>query len=256
MASAQCGCGQRVRAAVRAAGDTEVSAAHEQVTLRDGADEVVVSVLAGRDARWTVLFAAGAGGSPLRHLPLLATLANAGCHVLAPHFPRLSSPTPGVDELAMRTRWLRLALAQAPAHLPAAGIGHSIGGALLLGLAGGDLWTISRGCLRAQPAEHPLARLVLFTPALQFLQAPHAVDAIALPIQAWSGTADTITPPAQVAWLAATLSPRMPVQVHAMQGAGHFTFMDELPPHIQDPYPGRPALLREVAAKVSSFILA
>ncbi|TFW19572.1 alpha/beta hydrolase [Massilia arenosa] len=232
------------------------SAAHEQVTLRDGADEVVVSVLAGHEPRWTVLFAAGAGGSPLRHLPLLTTLATAGCHVVAPHFPRLSSPTPGIEELAMRTRWLRLALNRAPEHLPVAGIGHSIGGALLLGLAGGDLWTISRDCLRAQPAARPLAKLVLFTPALQFLQAPHAVDAIQLPIQAWAASEDRITPPSQVDWLAAALAPRMPVQTHLAQGAGHFSFMDELPPHVTDPHPDRPAFLGEVAAQVTRFILA
>jgi len=61
------------------------------VSLTDGAEAFDVTVLEAAGARRMVLFAVGGGGNPERHLPLLTSLAEHGCTVVAPHFERLTS---------------------------------------------------------------------------------------------------------------------------------------------------------------------
>jgi hypothetical protein len=87
-----------------------------------------------------VLFAVGAGGQPKRHATLLKALTESGCTVVAPRFERLASPIPTEANLNLRARRLSLTL---DAFLPvqpsatAAVVGHSIGAATLVTLAGG-----------------------------------------------------------------------------------------------------------------------
>ncbi len=46
-----------------------------------------------------VIFAAGSRGNPERHLPLLQSMFECGCTVIAPYFERLVSPRPNLDAL-------------------------------------------------------------------------------------------------------------------------------------------------------------
>ncbi|MGH8327113.1 MAG: alpha/beta fold hydrolase, partial [Steroidobacteraceae bacterium] len=153
----------------------------------------------------------GSGGNPERHRPLLAALADSGCIVVAPHFERLVSPSPTRDDLLVRARRLKLALdAVARPGLPVAGVGHSIGGAMLLALAGGEART--RGGDRLPITPDPrLERLVIFAPATDFFRGPKALDAVRIPIFAWAGARDEITPPEQTQFLRRTLNPHVPV---------------------------------------------
>ncbi|MGZ3180827.1 MAG: hypothetical protein ACXU8N_00175 [Telluria sp.] len=210
--------------------------------------------LAAAAPRRAVLFAAGAGGDPRRHLPLLQALAARGCTVLAPRFDRIATPAPTLAELQARSALLQAALEElAATGLPLAGIGHSIGATLLLGLAGGDIWTQAAEHLPS-PRDARLDRLVLFAPPTRFFGAPHALDAVQAPLQLWAGGADAITPPEQAEFLAGALAPRVPVDYRLEPAAGHFSFMDELPPHVVDPLPDRPAFLAGVAAAVLRFL--
>jgi hypothetical protein len=111
--------------------------------LRDGTAAFDVTVLEAAQPARVVLFSVGLGGNPERHLPLLEALAARRCTVVAPHFERLPSPIPTAEQLRLRAARLRLALDAAPASLPIAGVGHSLGATLLLGLAGAELRTLA-----------------------------------------------------------------------------------------------------------------
>jgi len=108
----------------------------DKITLVD--DGIVFETLlisAARPAR-LVLFAAGSGGNPERYLPLLTSLVENDCTVIAPYFERLMSPSPSSSDLLLRARRLKVALDHIPdPDLPVVGIGHSIGATLFLNLA-------------------------------------------------------------------------------------------------------------------------
>jgi alpha-beta hydrolase superfamily lysophospholipase len=201
-----------------------------------------------------LLFAVGAGGNPARHAPLFDSLARQGCTVIAPHFERLTGPAPGADELNARADGLRRCLDRAAGmgH-PLAAIGHSIGAALLLGLAGGRMWTRS-GELLDTGTDRRIAKLVAITPAMDFFRAPGALDALQIPVQAWAGMKDTITPPEQTAFLENALPSRVTRDVRYIAEAGHFSFMDELPPQVSDPMQGRETFLKHFAEEVGAFL--
>ncbi len=203
----------------------------------------------------TVLFAVGGGGDPERHLPLLTYLAEHGCTVVAPHFERLASPEPTEHELLLRGRRLRLALDRvARSSLPVVGVGHSIGATMLLALAGAQLWMRSGRHLPVAP-DRRLEKLALLTPATGFFHAPDALDGLAVPILAWAGTNDPITPPAQAEFLERELGARVPVEVRLVEGAGHFSFMNTPPPQIPEPLPNREEFLNGLATEVCRFVM-
>jgi pimeloyl-ACP methyl ester carboxylesterase len=222
--------------------------------LTDGDEVFDVTLLESPAPSRLVLFAVGGGGNPERHLPLLNTLVEQGCTVVAPHFARLASPFPTDADLLVRARRLRLALdAAARPGLPAAGVGHSIGAAVLVALAGGRMWTRPEGPLSISP-DGRLDRLALLAPATGFFRAPMALDGVRIPILAWAGTNDAITPPDQALLLATALGERVAVTVRITERAGHFSFMDNPPPHTTEPLPDREAFLAEVRAAVLRFV--
>jgi dienelactone hydrolase len=204
-----------------------------------------------------VLFGVGLGGNPERHLPLLESLAAAGCTVIAPHFERLLSPTPGAAELRLRVSRTRLALeaAGSSGSVPVAGVGHSLGATMLLGLAGAALGTFAGERLVDLPLV-PLDRLALMAPAVDFVRAPGALDAVRLPILAWAGTSDPWSPPAQVQLLEQAIGDRAPVEVRVVEGAGHFSFMNLPPPQTTEPLPDRDAFLARLTEDVVRFVTA
>lgn len=226
------------------------------LSMNDGEESFEVTVFEATPPSVIVLFAVGRGGNPDRHLPLLRCLFDQGCTVVAPHFERLLSPTPSERDLLLRGRRLSLALdTVARPGLLVAGVGHSIGATMLLALAGGQVWLRSGRCLPTI-TDARLDRLVLFAPATGFFQCPGALDAVRTPIRAWVGTNDVITPPAQTNFLKEGLGDRVSVEVKVVDGAGHFSFMNELPPQISDPLPNREAFLDSLAADLGAFVMA
>ncbi|HLP68585.1 MAG TPA: hypothetical protein VK181_13805, partial [Rhizobium sp.] len=213
-----------------------------------------VTVLKPSSASRCVLFAAGRGGNPLRHLGLLQALADEGMLVVAPHFDMLAAPAPTAAVLSERQRRLALAADRhCPSGLPVAGLGHSIGTVALLLLAGAEADTLSGERVRAAEG-YPFDRLGLLAPPTDFFRQPGCLSVVKVPVQVWVGDMDTITPPAQAAFLKDAMDGVVPVDIRVVEGAGHFTFMNELPPHIVDAHPDRAAFLRTLAGEVCRFL--
>lgn len=224
-------------------------------TLQDGAEVFIVSVREAAENSPVVLFAVGAGGQPERHATLLDALAESGCKVVAPHFERLASPIPTEANLTLRARRLSLTLdAFVQPGATAAGVGHSIGAATLVALTGGQMWLGIGRRVNIAP-ESRLTRLALLATPTGFFQAPGALDAVRVPIQAWVGSKDDITPPAQTEWLAHAMRDWQTVDVRVTDGAGHFSFMDLPPPQTTEPSPNKQAFLREHSSEVCKFIV-
>jgi len=227
-----------------------------EITLTDGAATFAVMRLDPTTPKRVVLFGVGAGGDAGRHLGLMERLAADGAIVMAPHFARLLPPNVPAEDLEMRARRMRLALdAAVQPGLPVAGVGHSIGASMLLALAGGQMWTRGGEQLAIEP-DARLERIVMLAPPTGFFRAPGALDAVRAPIMAWAGTADDVTPPAQVAFLRDTLGDRVPFETRMVEGAGHFSFMDQTPRGASEPHPDQPAFVAELADEICRFVAA
>ncbi len=230
-----------------------------RLTLTDDAGSFEVTLLdpAAESApdMPVVLFAVGAGGDPERHLPLLSYLAESGFTVVAPHFQRLPSPNPTEDDFLLRTRRLRLSLTAQPylAAVPVLGIGHSIGAASLLGLAGGGLWLGPEQRVIITP-EKRLGRLVLLTPPTRFFSVPGALDRVQTPILAWAGSLDHLTPPEQLQVLENARRDDLPIETRVTDGAGHFSFMDTPPPLSEEPLADREQFLEQLRREIRQFL--
>jgi pimeloyl-ACP methyl ester carboxylesterase len=225
-----------------------------KLSVSDGTDSFDVALFEAAAPSAAVLFAVGGGGNPERHLPLLMSLQERGCTVAAPYFERLVTPVPTEADLLIRARRLHLALAQiAQPRLPTTGVGHSIGATMLLALAGGQAWMRDR--TRLDIASEPrLARLVLMAPATDFFRAPGALEAVGLPIQVWAAAKDVITPPAQAEFLRQALADRVAIDLHVVEDADHFSFINVRPPQTSESLPNREAFLAELAANVIRFV--
>ena len=237
-------------------GTIEMAAAHRvfRRVLNDAADAFDVTVLEAAEPSRAVLFSVGAGGNPERHLPLLTCLADHGCTVAAPHFQRLVSPIPTHDDLLLRVRRLRLALDHIMRpEMKAAGVGHSIGSTVLLVLAGAEAWTYA-GQRVSVASDLRLDRLALLAPATDFFRVPGALDGVSVPVCAWAGTKDEMTPPAQAAFLKEEIGRRVPVDVHIVEGAGHFSFMNAPPPQTVESLPDRDAFFARLGNQICRFV--
>ncbi len=224
-------------------------------TLKDETESFKVSVHEAARNSPAVLFAVGSGGQPERHATLLSILTESGCTVVAPHFELLTSLFPGEADVNLRARRLSLALdACVQPGTTVVGVGHSIGAATLLALAGAHIWLVSGGRVTVAQ-DNRITRLALLAPPTGFFQAPGALDAVRVPILAWVGSDDAITPPVQIEWLAQAMRDRQTVDVRVTSGAGHFSFMDLLPPDISEPLPNKQAFLREYSGEVCNFLL-
>lgn len=224
-------------------------------TLQDGAESFIVLVHEATEDSHVVLFAVGAGGQPERHATLLGALAESGCTVVAPHFERLASPIPTEADLTLRARRLSLALdAFVQPGATAVGVGHSIGAATLVALAGAQMWLGPGRRVDIAP-DSRLNRLALLAPPTGFFQAPGSLDAVRVPILAWVGSEDSITPPTQTEWLAHAMRDWQTVDVRVTNGAGHFSFMDQPPPQTTEPLPNKQAFLQEHSSEVCKFVV-
>ena len=86
-----------------------------------------------------------------------------------------------------------------------------------------------------------------------FFQAPGALDGVRTPILAWVGGRDTITPPSQGEMIRRALRDRVAVDVRMEEGAGHFSFMHNPPPHAEETLENRDAFLARLTAEVVTF---
>ena len=223
--------------------------------LRDGAESFIVSVYEAAENSSVVLFAVGAGGQPERHATLLNALTESGCTVVAPHFERLASLIPTEADLTLRARCLSLTLdAFVQPGATAAGVGHSIGAATLVALTGAQMWLGTGRRVDITP-DSRLTRLALLATPTAFFQAAGALDAVRVPILAWVGSKDGITPPAQTEWLAYAMRDWQTVDVRVTDGADHFSFMDLPPPQTTEPLPNKQAFLQEHSSEVCKFVV-
>lgn len=224
-------------------------------TLHDGLEVFQVTFIEATASSPVVLLSVGSGGQPERHATLISVLADAGCTIVAPHFERLTSPVPSESDLTLRAKRLSLALDSfAPPGARVTGVGHSIGAATLIALAGGQIWLRPDRPIEVMP-DHRLIRLALLATPTGFFQAPGAMDAVRVPMLAWVGSEDHVTPPAQTEWLAQAMKNWQPVDVRVTAGAGHFSFMDLIPPGAMEPLPDKPAFLREYSSEVCKFLV-
>jgi pimeloyl-ACP methyl ester carboxylesterase len=225
--------------------------------IRDGAEAFNVTVIEGnRTPKVVVLFAVGRGGNPSRHLPLLRSVAGRGCTVIAPHFDMLTSLIPTKEELDRRVRRLEASAAEYfKTALPIVGIGHSIGTVTLLALAGGEARTLAGDSVMVG-AKLKFDRLALFAPPTDFFRRPGALESVRVPIRIWVGAKDSITPPAQAQFLKEVPALQAPIDICLDDEAGHFSYMDELPPNVTDSHPDRSRFLAALANDVGQFVIA
>lgn len=222
--------------------------------LTDSTEPFTASLIEARDAKRIVLFAVGAGGNPERHMGLLEALAAEGSTVVAPHFERLASSRPTAEALLLRARRLALSLdAITRADLPVFGVGHSIGGTLLLALAGAQMW-LGPGTKLQIPLLTRLVRLVLMAAPTGFFRAPGALRAVRTPTMVWAGSEDQMTPVDQARYLQHELANQVPVELKVAAGAGHYSFMNILPPGVVDPLTDRSAFLDALARRICRYV--
>ena len=222
--------------------------------IQDGAEIFTVTVLEAKRPTCVGLFAVGLGGNPLRHLSLLRSVVSHGCTMVAPHFAMLTSSVPTKEELDTRIRRLELALdGYARLDQPIIGIGHSIGAVALLALAGGEARTLS-GHRVVSGSKWKFERLALFAPPTDFFRHPDALRYVEVRMQIHAGGKDTVTPPVQAMALREILAKQTQVRFCLDEDAGHFTYMDELPPHVVDSQPNRKAFLSALAENAAQFV--
>jgi predicted alpha/beta hydrolase family esterase len=223
--------------------------------IQDGSEHFNVTILGPKEPTCIVIFAAGRGGNPMRHLSLLQAVAKHGCLTVAPHFNILLSTVPTIDEINTRIHKLELALKRySRAGLPIIGIGHSLGCVLLLALAGAKACTLS-GHQVISNSKWVFGKLALFAPPLAFFGYPGALKSIDTPsVYLRAGNKDTITPPDQISMFKKSLEIQTKVEFVVDKNAGHFSYMDELPPNVEDVQPERHAFLLNFVKDVIRFV--
>lgn len=214
-----------------------------------------VMLLEAEQPSCLVLFAAGRGGSPVRHLSLLRHLARKGCTIVAPYFDMLPSSTPTKEELNGRIEQLEIVLnLYSHVHQTFIGIGHSIGATLLLTLAGGKATTFT-GHHIGSNSIWKFERLVLLAPSVDFFLHPGAMESVDTQIYLRNGCKDTVTPPSKALLLKETMEKQGQIKFLLDDEAGHFSYMDILPPQIEDCQSDRNAFLSDLAEDISRFVI-
>ncbi len=200
--------------------------------------------------RATILFAAGGGGSPARHQGLIGHLRDAGYAVIAPEFAMLRAPRATVAEMEARIAVMAAAFVEADPDQALYGVGHSLGGALLIGFAGADMWH-GPGVRLPVPHEPRLARVAALAPPVEFFGAPGAAERLAVPLLLRSAGQDQITTTQSHAAFVGRL--RHPVDFAVEPLAGHFSYMDVQPPMASDSLPDGAAFRAAIAEAIRAF---
>jgi hypothetical protein len=200
------------------------------------------------------VFATGRGGNPDRHLPLLRVIAQQGCTIIAPHFQMMASLTPTKEEMNARVEQLEIILSlYSHLHQTLIGIGHSIGGTLLLTLAGGKALTFS-GDRIIPNSIWKFKRLVLLAPPVDFFLHPGALQSVDTQIYLRNGWKDNVTPSSKALLLKQIIEKQGQINFLLDEEAGHFSYMDELPPQVDDSQSNRKAFLLDLAMNIAQFV--
>ncbi len=222
--------------------------------LTDGQNTFTVTLIEVEQPAGLVVFAAGRGGSPLRHLGTLRALARQGYTVVAPHFDMLPAMAPTKQDLDTRIRRLQLAMQQCvSAGLSVMGMGHSLGCVALLVLAGAKARTRA-GDEVAVSTPLNFDGLVLLAPAIDFFMHPDASLNVDARLYLRTGKQDSVVPPERVNVFAQKLSDPTKVDFYTDEDAGHFSYMDQLPPQVDDCQPHRQTFLSILAEDVGIFL--
>ncbi len=222
--------------------------------LTDGQNTFAVTLIEAEQPAGVVVFAAGRGGSPLRHLGVLQALAGQGYTVVAPHFDMLPPVAPTKQDLDTRIRRLHLAMQQyVPAGLRIMCMGHSLGCVALLVLAGAKARTRA-GEEVASGMPLNFDGLVLLAPAVDFFMHPEASLDVDARIYLRTGTQDNVVPPERVKVFAQKLPDPAKVVFYTDEDAGHFSYMDQLPSQVEDCQPYRQTFLSVLAEDVGMFL--
>ena len=223
-------------------------------SISNNGKEFTVTILKARQPSCVGVFAAGRGGSPTRYLPLLRTVAQKGCTIIAPHFEMMTSLTPTKKELDARIEILEIILRlYSHVHKSIVGIGHSIGGTLLIALAGGKALTNS-GQHTAPNSIWKFERLALLAPPVDFFLHPGALQLVDTQIYMRTGGKDTVTPPSKALLLKHSFKKQGQIDFLLDEEAGHFSYMDELPPQTEDSQPNREVFLANLAMDIAQYI--
>ena len=155
------------------------------------------------------------------------------------------------DRLALNAK---LYLLEPGTHFPDNGHGAFYWSTLLIALSSGQFW-LGPGQQVPIFTEKKFDRLVLMTPPTGFFQAAGALADFSIPVQAWAGGKDKITLPNQIEFFRDTLNKTVEVDIRIEKEAGHFTFMNTLPPKISDPHPDREKFLSKLASEIHQYFV-
>jgi len=218
-----------------------------------GVTTFAITVIETEHPKAAVFFAAGRGGSPLRHLGLLRAVARQGCTVIAPDFDLLPLTTPTLEELDTRIRQMEVCLQQfSPLNLPIMGIGHSLGCVVLLVMTGAKAYTFFGDKVIAN-TKWNFDKLILLAPAVDFFRHPEASVDVAARIHLRAGKKDAVVSPEGILAFKEKMTDQSKVEFHLDEYAGHFSYMDELPPNVEDCQPDREIFLSILAEEVGGF---
>lgn len=196
-----------------------------------------------------VVVSHGSGGTPFSHRLLARDLARAGFVVAAAEHPgnnRRDDARAGTRALLeARPRELRATIDAAfadptlGAHLVpgvVAAVGHSLGAYTALALAGGRPWSGPHDRPPTAPSPVPIEAdprvraLVLLAPATPWYWGPGTLAAVHVPILAYSGARDPVTPPSHAERVVQGVPDASRVVHRVVEDAGHFSFLAPYPP--------------------------
>jgi len=189
-------------------------------------------LLTSDDPRGILLFAPGAGGDPSRYERLLTSVNDAGFIVASPEHDLTETFS---DEVVQeRVTALRAGLDDlGHEDLPVVAAGHSLGGCAALCLAGARPRN-REGAAVDVATEPRVNRVVVLAPATGWFAGPDALDDLRVPVTAFVGSKDDVTPPST----AEVLRPAPAgLDLRTCEGVGHFDFMWPLPSN-KVPTPG------------------
>jgi hypothetical protein len=91
-------------------------------------------------------------------------------------------------------------------------------------------------------------------PPVDFFLHPGALQSVDTQIYLRNGGKDTVTPPSKALLLKQIFEKQCQINLLLDEEAGHFSYMDELPPQIEDSQPNRKAFLVNLARDIAQYI--
>ena len=221
------------------------------------------------------VIAHGSGGSHLLYRTIATYLAGAGWIVVCPEAPRDNRNDRSLahTDQALTNRCVHLTatldVILADARLAnwvdakrVGLIGHSLGGAAALALAGGQPWSRAGSPIPVK-ADARFRAAVLLAPASDYYRAPGALAKAAIPLLVLAGEKDNITPARDIEAALRPLATASLKKFVVVPDAGHFSFLSPFPaslrrpdfPPGEDP-PGfdREAFHRELPVTIERFL--